>query len=103
MKQPISNFNWVSVAFHYTDPERWKCTIENNDTTPEVFRLAIKGEEILQIMEPCSFDTADTIAKLINRPRQYTRELLEEMAEAGLLCTDEDNDPDGEILYGYLY
>jgi predicted transcriptional regulator len=53
-------------------------------------------------MAPCNFDRVSTIARIINRPKRYTRKLLKKLAEAGMIYIDDESDPDGKILYGTL-
>jgi hypothetical protein len=69
---------------------------------PEILDLAYRARDILRALDFCKFDRVSSIAKIINQPKPVTLNLLNELANAGLISTDEDSDPDGKILYGIL-
>jgi hypothetical protein len=69
---------------------------------PETLDIAYGARDILRALDICKFYRASAIAKMINQPKPVTRNLLDELAKAGLIVTDEDSDPDGKILYGIL-
>ena len=69
---------------------------------PDLLDLAYKGRHILRVLDVCLFDRASTIAHMAKQPKKKTRKMLEKLAEAGLVYTDEDSDPDGKILWGTL-
>ena len=94
--------NWISNFFNETNHELGHSAFGVHDASPKIFKLDFLREKILCVTRPYQYYDAASIAELINRPRQYTSELLEEMANAGFLCKEVDKDFDGFSIYGYF-
>ena len=56
---------------------------------PEILDLAYQARDQLRALDICKFYRVSAIAKMINQPKHFTLNLLDEPANAGLISTDE--------------